>query len=62
MLVAVGGISAIASNDHLFARSKPVVARVNESSSSVAYKFTVSANANRKIVLNQIKFDVLGLT
>jgi len=56
------GTTAIASRDHLLARSNPTVARQSEVSSQVAYKFTVTANANRKITLDQLHFEVEGLT
>ncbi len=56
------GTASIASRDHLLARSNPTVARQSEVSSQVAYKFTVTANANRKIILDQMHFEVEGLT
>jgi hypothetical protein len=56
------GSASIASREHLLARSAPTVARLAESTSSTAYKFTVTAGANRKVVLTNIHFEVLGLT
>jgi len=55
------GGSTVASREHLLARSAPTVARQTEVSSQVAYKFTVTAAANRKLVLDEAHFEVNGL-
>lgn len=54
-------VSGVESDAHLLARSKPTVARLNESTSTTAYKFTVTADANRKISLDSMNFEVKGL-
>jgi len=53
------GTTIIASRDHLLVRSTATVARLADSTSSIAYKFTVTAGANRKISLTGINFEVL---
>jgi len=54
-------VAGVESDSHLLARSKPTVARLNESTSTTAYKFTVTADANRKISLGSMLFNVKGL-
>lgn len=56
------GTAAIESREHLLARSNPAVARQSEVSSQVAYKFTVAADANRKLSMTGLTFEVNGLT
>lgn len=52
------GTTTIESRAHLLARSAPTVARLAESTSSTAYKFTVTAGANRKLTVNKLHFQV----
>jgi hypothetical protein len=52
------GVTSIQSRAHLLARSKPTVARQSEVNSSTAYKFSVTADANRKVKLNSLTFNV----
>jgi hypothetical protein len=52
------GTDSIQSRTHLLARSKPTVARQSEVNSTTAYKFSVTADANRKVKLNTLTFNV----
>ena len=58
-IARTGGV--ISSNAHLLARSKPTIARDAEVNSSTAYKFSVTADANRKITLDTLVFNVRGI-
>lgn len=49
------------SNNHLLARSKATVARLAESNSTTAYKFTVTADANRKVTLQELVLNVRNI-
>lgn len=49
------------SNNHLLSRSKATVARLAESNSTTAYKFTVTADSNRKINLQELVLNVKGI-
>ncbi len=54
-------VSGVESETHLLARSKPTVSRLSESDSTIAYKFTVTADANRKVDLEKLEFNVRGV-
>ena len=51
----------VASREHLLARSKPTVTRLTEADSSTAYKFTVTADQNRRITLEAMVFNIRGI-
>jgi|GEM_PF-2692142 len=55
------GATSVDSRLHLLARSAPTVAKLADANSSIAYKFTVTAGANRKISLTDLSFDVKGI-
>ena len=54
--------SGVESEKHLLSRSKATVARLSESTSSTAYKFSVTADENRKLTLSGMNFEVKGLS
>ncbi|MCH8518617.1 S-layer homology domain-containing protein [Candidatus Gracilibacteria bacterium] len=58
-ITRTGGV--ISSREHLLARSKPTVARLAEADSSTAYKFTVTADQNRRITLDSMVFNIRGI-
>lgn len=59
LTLATNGID---SNKHLLMRSKPTIARLSTNEDLIGYKFTVTADSNRKIILTGIDFDVTWLT
>lgn len=60
-LTTIAWDTKVESNTHLVARSKPTVAMSNFNASSTdLYKFTVTADSNRKIILNEVDLKLSG--
>lgn len=60
-LTTIAWDDKVESNTHLVARSKPTVAMSNFNASSTdLYKFTVTADSNRKIILNEVDLKLSG--
>lgn len=54
--------SGVTSNDHLYSRSRAVVARQSSVSDINAYEFSVTADANRKLTLSGATFNLGGIS
>ncbi|MCH8518389.1 hypothetical protein LAT59_01305, partial [Candidatus Gracilibacteria bacterium] len=59
LVTRTGGV--VSSREHLLTRSKPTITRHSETTSTTAFKFSITADQNRRLDLDALAFNVRGI-